>query len=132
IDRREAHVSDLIQAFELVHHPFADQARENFALVDSAQLPHDLAHDAVDGVARDRTLLQRALDARAQLAFVECLAPAVALDDRRQLDFHGLERVEALAATLALAPPADRRAVLGHARLDHAGVFVLAAGVVPY
>src|SRR5215831_10423549 len=130
VDRRETHIRDLVEALQLRHHPFTDLARGDFALVDRTQLAHDFAHDAVDRIARDRALLQRALDAGTQLALVERLAAAVALDDRRQLDFDRLERIEALAALLALAPPPDRAAVVRHARVDHAGVFVLAEGAV--
>src|SRR3546814_1868219 len=42
------------------------------------------------------------------------------------LEFDRLQRAEVLAAGLALAPAADRRAVLADARVDDAGVCVLA------
>src|SRR5690606_859401 len=77
-----------------------------------------------------RTLLQRPHETGAQLAFVERLAPAIALDHVRQLDLRRLERVEALPALLAPAPPPDRRAVVGNARIDHARVVMLAEGAV--
>src|SRR3546814_7061678 len=75
---------------------------------------------------RYRALVQRAVEALAQLARVEGVAAPVGLDDRRQLEFDRLQRAEALAAGLALAPAADRRAVLADARVDDAGVCVLA------
>src|SRR3546814_13234142 len=52
------------------------------------------------------------------------------LDDRGQLEFDRLERRETLAAGLALAPATDRRAVLADARVDDAGVCVLAEEAV--
>ena len=55
---------------------------------------------------------------------------AIGLDDGRQLEFGRLERIEALAAGLALAPAPDRRAVFGNARIDDAGVLVLAEGTM--
>src|SRR5690606_2712573 len=95
-----------------------------------AQRVDHRAHRAVDLLGRDRALLQRAVEAHAQLALVEGLAATVALDDGRQLELGRLEGIEALAAGLALAPAADGAAVVGHARVDHAGVFVLAEGAV--
>src|SRR5690606_34075113 len=55
---------------------------------------------------------------------------AVVLDDGRQLELDGLERAEAFAASLALAPAPDRRAVVGGARIDDLGVLVLAEGAM--
>src|SRR3546814_5579937 len=79
---------------------------------------------------RYRALVQRAVEALAQLARVEGVAAPGGLDDRRQLEFDRLQRAEALAAGLALAPAADRRAVLADARVDDAGVCVLAEEAV--
>src|SRR5690606_8401493 len=91
---------------------------------------HHRPHRGLDLFLGDRPLVQRAVEALAQLAGVEALAPAVGLDDRRQLEFDGLERREALAAGLALAPAADRRPVLGRTRVDDPGIDVLAERAV--
>jgi hypothetical protein len=66
------------------------------------------------------------VQAGAQLVFVERFAPAITLHHHRQLDLGRLQRAEALKALRALAPAPDRGAVLTHARIDHAGVIVLA------
>src|SRR5690606_11174982 len=73
-----------------------------------------------------RSLVQRARHRQAQLVDVERLAPAVALDDGRQPELGGFQRGKTLAAPGALATTTDRCAVLADARIDHAGVFVLA------
>src|SRR5690606_12648012 len=49
---------------------------------------------------------------------------------RRQLELDGLERGEALAAGLALAPAADGGAIVADARIDDPGVHVLAEGAM--
>src|SRR5690349_4375664 len=130
IDRSEAHVGHLVELLQLAHHQLADLARRHFALAAAAQVVDDLAHRVVDVVAGDGPLLQRALEARAQLALVEGLAPFAALDDCRQLQLRRLEGIEALAALRALATAAHGGAVLGQPRIDHARVFVLAERAV--
>src|SRR5690606_19289085 len=77
-----------------------------------------------------RALVQRAVEALAQLARVEGVAAPVGLDDRRQLQLDGFKRRETLAAGLTLAPATDRRPVLADARVDDAGVGMLAEGAV--
>src|SRR5690242_4065396 len=126
IDRREADVCDLVEFLELAHDELADAHRRHLALAAAPHLLDDRAHGRVDLLARHRPLLQRALEAGAELVLVERLAAVVALDHGRQLDFRRLERVESLAAVRTLATAADRRAVVGDARVDHAGVVVLA------
>ena len=113
VDRGETHVGDVVELAQLRHHELADAARRQLALGGHAQLVHHRAHRGLDLLLRHRALLQRAVEAEAQLARVEGLAAAVALDDRRQLELDRLERAEALAAGLALAAAADRRAVVG-------------------
>src|SRR5690606_36517426 len=102
----------------------------DLALGGHAQLVHHRAHRRLDLLLRDWALLQRADEALAQLARVELVAAAVALDDHRQLELDGLQRAEALAASLAFTPPADRRPVLAHARVDAPGIRVLAERAV--
>src|SRR5690606_27758613 len=84
----------------------------------------------VHRVGGDRPLVQRQLQAGAQLALVELLAATVLLDDGRQLQLRRLESVEAFATCRAFAPPTHRRAVLAQPRVDDAGVLVLAEGAV--
>src|SRR5690606_36366333 len=130
VHRGEADEADMVELAQLADHELPHPARRHLALGGHAQLVHHRAHRRFDLLLRDRPLVQRAVHADAQLARVERLAPAVALDDDRQLEFDRLERAEALAAGLALAPAADRRAVLGRARVDDLGVLVLAEGAM--
>ena len=106
-----------------------DGRREQFD-ARKLRMGFDRAHRRLDLLLRHRTLLQCAIETDAQLARVERLAPAVVLDDHRQLELDRLQRREALAAGLALAPAADRHAVVADARIDDAGVDVLAEGAV--
>src|SRR5690606_20496683 len=123
--RRETHVTDMVELAQFRHHELADPARRDLALGGHAQLVHHRAHRRLDLLFRHRSLLQRAVETLAQLARIELVAATITLDDDRQLQFHRLQRAEALAAGLAFAAPADRRAVLADARVDDAGVAVL-------
>src|SRR5690606_35859886 len=113
---------DVIELAQLGHHEFAHPARRQFAFGGHAQLVDHRAHRGLGLFFRHRALVQRAVEALAQLARIERVAASVRLDDPRQLEFDRLERAETLPAGLALAPAADRRAVLADARVDDAGV----------
>ena len=81
-------------------------------------------------LARHRPLLQRLVHAGAQLALVERLAAAVALDHQRHHQLGGLEGREALAALQALAAAADLPPLARQARVVHLGLVVAAEGTV--
>src|SRR5688572_33379636 len=130
VHRGEANVGDVIELAQFGHHEFTDAARCDLALGGHAQLVDHRAHRGFDLFLGHRPLLQRAIEADAQLARVELLAAAIALDDHRQLQLDRFQGAETLAAGLAFTPPADRRAVVGYARIDHAGVLVLAEGAM--
>src|SRR5690606_2147408 len=130
IDRGEAHIADVVELAQLVHHEAADLDRRHLALATHAQLVHHRTYRGLDAFLGHRPLLQRAVEPRPQLARVKRLAATIALDDDRQLQLDGLQRTEALAACLAATAAADGRAVFGNARVDHAGVGVLAEGAV--
>ena len=83
-----------------------------------------------DGLAADRSLLQRLHDPAAQLALVERLARAVVLDDLRHDELGGLEGGEPLAAGEAFAPAPDLVTLAGEARVRHLGVVVVAEWAV--
>src|SRR6185437_10169278 len=87
-------------------------------------------HRRFDAFFRHRPLVQGAVKTSAQLSRVECLAPAIALDDRWQLQFHRFHGGKTLATGRALAASADGRTFLRNARVDHAGIDVLAEGAV--
>src|SRR5690606_16464463 len=128
--RGETHVAHVVELAQFGHHEFTDPSRRDLALGGHAQLVHDGAHRGLDLLFRYRPLLQRAVEPLAQLARIELVAAAVALDDHRQLQLHRLQRAETFAARLALAPAADRGAVLADARVDDTGVSMLAEGAV--
>ena len=103
IHRRVAHVADMVELAQLGHHQVADPARRQFAFGGHAQLSHHRAYCRFDALLGNRPLVQRAVEAGAQLACIEGLAPTIVLDDRRQLQFHGFDRRKALAARRTLA-----------------------------
>ena len=80
------------------------------------QVLFDLVDDALDVGHGDRPLGAGDADALQQLVAVEWLAPPVALDDQQRLGDLLVGR-EALAAGLALAPPAD--GLGGSTSVDH-------------
>ena len=120
VDRREAHVRDLVDALELRHNPLADAARGQLALAGSAHLFHDVIDDRVDRVARTAACATRDRG-RAQLA--------VAKGSRRP-SFHRSPELQSRSERV------ERSAHCGHSRrrrtvspsrsprVDHAGVFV--------
>src|SRR5690606_17719730 len=124
VHRGEAHEADVVELAQLGDHELADPARADLALGGHAELVHHRAHRRLDLLFGDRPLVQRAVETQPQLARIERLTPAVALDDGWQLELDGLEGGEALAAGLALAPPADGGTVLGRARVDDPGIDV--------
>src|SRR5690606_20050454 len=130
VDRGEAHVGDVVELAQLVHHELAHAARGQFALGGHAHPVDHRAHRRLDLLLAHRALVQRTVEALPQLALIEALAAAVGLDDRRQLELDRLQRGEAFAAGLAFAPAADRGAIVAHARIDDPGVHVLAEGAM--
>ena len=107
VHRREAHIGDFVEVAQFLHHELAHLARSHLALTERAQAVGDALDGGFDLLLLDRTLLQRAQDARTQLLLVEGLAFAMAFDDQRHHELGGLEGGEALAAGEALAPPTD-------------------------
>src|SRR3984957_2391602 len=126
VHRGEAHVADLIQVAQLLHHQLADRARGHLALAQHPQLVADAAHGLLDCLGADRPLLQCLDHAVREFALVERFAAAVALDDARHQQLRGLKGREALTAAQALAPAADLAAVGGQPRIGHLGLDVAA------
>ena len=88
----------------LGYHDFADPSGRDFAIRGNSQLLHDRTYRRFNLPVRHRPLLQRAVEADAQLARIELLATAIALDDHWQFQFDRFQRRETLAAGLAFAP----------------------------
>src|SRR5690606_28978321 len=85
-------------------------------------------HHTLDRVRLDRTLAQSYLDGAEELAAVERLAPARALDHDELAQLHPLEGGEPAAAVLAGAAAADRGALLGRPAVLHLGILAVAIG----
>src|SRR5689334_1663188 len=122
IDRGEAHIGDLVQARERLHHEFADHRRRNFILAHALQAANDAGDHAVDAFALDRPLAQRVGDGTFQLLTLERFAPIVLLDDDQLAQLHALERREASAALWTMASAPDRRIVLARPAVLHLGI----------
>ena len=125
LHRGEAHVADMVELAQLAitNSPTRRDSSSRSVVIRSWCTT---ARTAASIFSSDyRPLLQRAVR-NAQLARIEILAAPVRLDDRRQLQFDGFQRGEPLAAGLALAAAADRRAILADPRIDDPGVGVLA------
>ena len=109
VDRGEAHVGDVVEALEPLHHQFADALGGNVGVALALELPHDAVDHALDPLGRDGALAQRDFDRAQQLVAVERRAPAVLLDHHQLAQLHALEGGEAAAAIGTDAPPPDRR-----------------------
>ena len=120
----------MVELAQFVHDELADLDRGHFALAADAQLVDHGAYRRFDLVFGHRTLLQRAVEASADLALVECFTGAIALDDGGQFQLHRFHGAEALATGFAFTPTTDRRAVFGDARVDDPGIGMLAEGAV--
>src|SRR5437762_2543892 len=126
----EAHVGDLVEVAQLLHHELPDRARGHLPVAEASHLVHDAAHGLVDLLARHGALLQRLLHAGAQFPLIEGLAATIALDHHRHHQLGRLESREALAALQALAAAADLTAFPREARVGHLGLDVAAEGTV--
>ena len=128
VHRGEADVGDLVELVQLLHHHLADLPRRDLALAERQHLLHDAVDRRVDVLGRHRPLVQRALEADADLRDIEVRAVAVGLDHLRQAQLDGLVGGEALLAGDAAPAPANRIAGLGHARVDDLRVGAAAEG----
>src|SRR5688572_3032358 len=130
VDGGEADVGDLVELAQLLHHHLAQPAGVDLALAQREHLLLDALDGGVDELGGHGPLVQRPLEAGAQLLRRELLAHALRLHDLRHAQLGGLVGREALVANLAAAPPADRVALLAHARVDHLGVLGVAEGAL--
>src|SRR5439155_1794726 len=126
----EAHIGDLVEMAQLLHHQLTDRPRGYFPVAEAAHLVQHATEGLVDLRARHRALFQRLLHAGAQLRLVERLAPPIALDHHRHQQLGRFEGREALATLQALAAAADLPALAGEARVGHLGLDVAAEGTV--
>src|SRR3984957_361478 len=130
VHRSESHVPHFVQMPQLLHDHLAHAARSDLPLTQAAQLVADSGHGGLDGIAADRALFQCLLHSVQQLAFVEGLAAAIALDDRGQQQLCSLKRREALRAAQAFAAPADLPPFAREARVDDLSLRVTAKRTV--
>src|SRR2546427_2505127 len=126
VDGGEADIGDIVHLLQLAHHHLADHAARDLALAEREDALLDPVDRLVHVLGRHRPLVQRAHEAGADLLAVVGNAGAVGLDHHGHRELDALVGGEALAAGLALAPPARAVAVLGLARVDHRGVLGLA------
>src|SRR5262249_22682128 len=122
IDRGKAHIGDIVERAQVLHHHLADGLRRNLALALAFELAHDLGNELVDPLRLDRALAQRDLHRAQELVTVERHATAVALDHGQFAQLHALEGGETEIAGETHAPTADDRGVLGRPRVLDLGV----------
>ena len=123
VDRREAHVGDLVELAEPLHHDGADAGRRNLALLGIVEEGFDLVDDPVELDGRNGPLLAGLREAHAQLVAVEPLAPAVVLDDHVGDLLDRLVGGEPAAAGGALPPAPDHLALPALARIHDTVVY---------
>src|SRR2546428_183973 len=59
VDRSEAHIGDVVERAQRLHHHLADRLGRYFALALALELAHDLGHRLLDPLRLDRTLAER-------------------------------------------------------------------------
>src|ERR1700679_985384 len=118
VNRREAHVTHFIQVPPLLHDPLADGSRGYLAFAQAPQLVANPRDSGLDRLPADRALLQRLLHSRQELALIEGLAAAVALDHGRHQQLRGLEGGEAFGTGETFASSTNLPALTGQAGVD--------------
>src|SRR6185312_12441394 len=126
VDRSEAHIGDLVERGQRLHHQLADQIARNVRLAGAFELADDRVDDALDALGLDRALAQRDIDRARQLVALEGLALPVLLDDRQFAQLHALERGKARRAIGTEPAPPDRRAIIGRPRILDLCIFATA------
>ena len=122
IDRGEAHIGDLVERLQALHHQFADLRALDLALAGALELAHDAIDHALDALRIDRALAQGDLQRAHQLVAIEGHAAARFLDHDQLAQLHALESGETPAAIGTDAAAADRGRILGRTRVLHLGV----------
>src|SRR5256884_5436000 len=129
VDDLEAEIREGVALGKALEHHLADPSRGNLrgaALFDASLQVVDESIDVLAGERPRRSLADRARE----LASVELLAAAVALQDLDPGGLASLEGGEPLLAAIADAASADGVAVIGLAGVDDAGVQVAAGGAL--
>src|SRR5262249_18335387 len=117
IDRGEAHIGDVVERAQMLHHGLTDYLRGNLGFTGGFEFAHDGGDHLLHPLRLDPALAQRDLHRAHQLVAVERHAAAVALDHGQLAQLNALEGREAEIAGDAHAPPADHGRVLGRTRV---------------
>jgi len=126
VHRGKAHIGDLVEARERLHHQFADDGRRKFVLAHAFQPTDNAGNHAVDSLGFDRTLAQRMRKRPLQLFALERLAPPAFLHDNQFAQLYALESGEASAAGRAVAAAANGGIVFTRPAVLDLAVFVSA------
>src|SRR3954452_4064580 len=113
VDRGEAHIGDLVETGQRLHHEAADDIARNLALARALELEHHRVDHALDLLGLDRALAQGDMDRARELVALEGLALPVLLDHGELAQLDALEGGEARRTVRTEAPPADRGAIVG-------------------
>jgi hypothetical protein len=125
VDAGEADVGDMIERFQPVHHRLSDLGRRHLVPA-RFQLSLDRGDQPLSSIRSDVALATGDRNRPFELAAVERLALTVLFDDGKVAQLDSLEGRKAGSASLALAPPADRRAVFRGPAILHLARFVRA------
>src|SRR5829696_355927 len=128
IDGGEAHISDVIELAQVLHHDLADRLRGYFRLAAAFEFAHDRGNHLLDPFRIDRPLAQGDLQRAHQLVAIERHPAAVALDHGQFAQLHPLEGREPEVAGDAHPPPPDHGRILSRTRILHLRIETVAAG----
>src|SRR5262249_7559729 len=101
IDRGKAHIGDVVEGAQRLHHQLGDGLGGDFALALALELAYHLGYGLLDALRLDRALAQRDLHRAQELVAVERHAPAVAFDHHQLAQLYPLECREAEIASEA-------------------------------
>src|SRR5215208_6859804 len=118
IDGGKAHVGDLVEALQLLHHDGPDFFGAHLLFRTILESRLDLVGHRLDGGDADRPLLTRLEEARHQLLPLEPFARAVLLDHHVRNLVDPLVAGEPAPAVETLAAAANHFALLAFARVD--------------
>src|SRR5207344_1586786 len=128
VDRGEAHIGDVVELAQMLHHDLANRLGGNLGLSAAFELAHDSGDHLLDPLRIDRAFAQGDLERAHELVAVERHPAAIALDDRELAKLHPLESGETEIAVDPYPPPPDHGRILGRTRVLHLRIETVAAG----
>src|SRR5262249_18749747 len=115
----KAYVSHLIEHFQVIHDPFAQDGNGNLGKVVGPNLTFDLLDNGIDLFGADGPFVARLLQSSAELSRIERLPRFVLLDYLERHFFNNFYRPHPALTMCTTAPPTDRKTARVAARINY-------------